>query len=1260
MPGYESLVDLLDTHASSCPDRPALVFTADPTDPASEETLSYGQLAAQARTVGAVLRSRLAVGERVLLLYPPGLGFAAGFLGTLAAGMVAVPAPPPDGYQRQRERLARIAEDCGAAAVLTESATQPAVRAWARESGLDHAAAVMVTDRLDPTAGAAPRPPAGPDTVAFLQYTSGSTRRPKGVQIDHGNLIAHCRGFQRRSGLDAGTRVGGWLPMYHDFGLVGQLIVALFAGCRSVLMPAATFLRHPHTWLWLIDRYDISVSFAPNFAYDLCTRRIADNQLAGVDLSRWRWAFNGSEPVQARTIRAFTRRFAACGLRPDAVRPGYGMAEATLCITSAGQVGPVVARVDTARLEAGTLLDAGAPLEAGTLLEAGTFTAQLDTGVLADMPASGAAAGPSLGGDGAARRRELVGSGTALDCVEVRIVDPHHRRVLPDGQVGEVWVRGRSVSRGYWRQPEETARVFGNATAGGEGGFLRTGDLGALWGGELYVTGRIGELLVVGGRSLYPQDVEADARATHACLAKGAGAAFPVEVGTCERPEDEIVVVHEAQAGACGAGALTEAVGAVREMLRHGYGVAASVVLVRPGSVPRTTSGKIQRGLTRDLFLAGRLAVLREGLTPRVRCRYRGTAGACPPASRTGQPAAASPVLPAVRGFTSPEHLDRLLGDPYDHRNVFSYANAVRLDRWEELPTEVCQELDRLDLPSHYVPTRYGGRLHRLDELMLTVRVIARRDLTVAVAHAKTFLGACCVWVAGEPEQARALAAAVRQGAVVSWTLTERNHGSDLLSGDITAVAVSGGYRVDGTKWMVNNAARADQMCVAVRTDPHRGSRGFSLLLVDKHALADGTYRCLPRVRTHGVRGADISGITFDGAVVPTTALVGREGDGLEIILKALQVTRTACVALSLGAADLGLALAHDLVNERWLYGGRLGDLPEARRQLGEAYAMLFVAEAVGIVATRLAHTAPEQMSVVSAVVRSFVPVVVDDVLARCGSLLGARAGQSGGYTDSLFGKVERDHRILGVLDGSTFVDQHALVNQFPSLARRYRAATSAAPTTSTGDAGCIGDAASTRDAGCARDAGCIGDAGGAWDAVAAAADLHRTLPELDLSRLARTAKAGCLVVQTLPAAAILLRRQADAGLVGDAVADLAAGVARHCRTLHDELAAFRPRSSVLPAEASRLTGRYEAVLAAAAATQLWLHSHWAADQTSPLWQEGLWLEACLRYLLGRLSPRAAQAPTTVFEDLFAAVDKAGHHHGGASILTACTPGRRP
>ncbi|HET8662266.1 MAG TPA: AMP-binding protein [Micromonosporaceae bacterium] len=1227
MPGPESLVDLLDAHASSYPDRPALVFTADPTDPACEETLTYGQLAAQARTVGAVLRSRLAVGERVLLLYPPGLGFAAGLLGALTAGMVAVPAPPPDGYQRQRERLARTAEDCGAAAVLTGGATQPAVRAWVRESGFDPAVPVVATDRLDPVADPAPRLPAGPDTVALLQYTSGSTRRPRGVQIDHGNLIAHCRGFQRRCGLDPDARVGGWLPVYHDLGLVGQVLVALFAGCRSVLMPAATFVRHPHTWLWLIDRYDISVSCAPNFAYDLCTRRIADNQLAGVDLSRWRWAFNGSEPVQAGTVRAFTHRFAACGLRPDAVRPGYGMAEATLCITSAGPAGPVVARVDAAQLEAGTL------------------AAQPETGALtAGSGPGGAAAGPGPGGDGEARRRELVSSGTALDGVEVRVVDPHQRRVLPDGRVGEVWVRGRSVSRGYWGQPEETARVFDNTTAGGESGFLRTGDLGVLRGGELYVTGRMKELLVVGSRSLYPQDVEADARATHPCLAKGAGAAFTVEVGTGERPEEEIVVVHEAQAGTCGAGALAEAVGAVRDMLRRGYGVAASVALVRPGSVPRTTSGKVQRGLTRDLFLTGRLAVLREGLTRRTRRRYRGAADPSSGGHWPAPPRATAPAAPAVGGCTGPEHLDRLLGDPHDHRTLFSYATVARLDRREELPADICQELDRLDLPSHYVPARYGGRLHRLDELMLTVRVVARRDLTVAVAHATTLLGACCVWVAGGPEQARALAAAVRRGAVVSWALTERNHGSDLLSGEVTAVPVAGGYRVDGTKWLVNNATRADQMCVAVRTDPGGGPRGFSLLLVDRHALADGTYRCLPRVRTHGVRGADISGVTFDGAVVPAAALVGREGDGLEIILRALQVTRAACAALSLGAADLGLTLAHELVNERSAYGGRLGDVPEARRRLGEAYAMLFVAEAVAVLAARLAHTAPEQMSVVSAVVRSFVPVVVDDVLARCGALLGARAGPADGYADGLFRKVERDHRIVGILDGSTFVDPHALVSQFRSLARRYRAATGPPRAAGAGGAGGAAGAA---------------DGGSAGDAVATAAGLHRALPELDLSRLARTARAGCLVVQSLPAAVTLLRAQAAAGLVSDTAAGLAAGIARHCQTLHGEMVACRPRASGLPTDASALAGRYEAVFAAAAATQLWLHSR-AADQASPLWQDGLWLEACLHHLLGRLSPRAAQSPTTVFEDLFAVVDKGGHHHGGVSILTVGGPERQP
>ncbi|GAA4715815.1 fatty acyl-AMP ligase [Phytohabitans rumicis] len=578
----QDFVSLLTVRAVTHPDRPALVFDPDPGGTGAVRSLSYAQVDQRARRIAALLRRSLRPGDRVLVLDEPGLSFAENFLGALYAGMIAVPAPLPDGYKRQRARLAGIARDSGTAAVLTDAASAAAVAAWADESGL--AIACLPTDELElPPAGEWQRPDLDPTTVAFLQYTSGSTSDPKGVRVDHGNILSNVGAFQRLTGLAEHDAIGGWLPMYHDFGLIGQLLVPLYIGGRSVVMSPTAFLKRPHTWLQLIDRHDIVLSPAPNFAYDLCTRRITDEQLAGIDLSRWRHAVNGSEPIQARTLRAFRDRFSAAGLRPEAVRPGYGMAETTLCVTgSEPDLPPQISTVDA------------------DLLERHVFA-------------------PVRGAGGHAATRDLVSSGVTVPEFDIRIVDPATGREQQADRIGEIWIRGRSVARGYWNKPEQTQAAFGNTVAGGDGDFLRTGDLGIVHEGRLYVTGRIKELLIVNGRNLYPHDVEADVRTAHDSLSRGTGAAFTVEV-----PHEELVVVHECRARQLTAAQLGEVVAAVRQLLAREYGVgAASVALVRSGAVPRTTSGKIQRRLARELFLTGALDIEYEEVTALVREQCR-------------------------------------------------------------------------------------------------------------------------------------------------------------------------------------------------------------------------------------------------------------------------------------------------------------------------------------------------------------------------------------------------------------------------------------------------------------------------------------------------------------------------------------------------------------------------------------------------------------------------------------------------------------
>ncbi|MER6723208.1 acyl-CoA dehydrogenase family protein [Streptomyces halstedii] len=543
--------------------------------------------------------------------------------------------------------------------------------------------------------------------------------------------------------------------------------------------------------------------------------------------------------------------------------------------------------------------------------------------------------------------------------------------------------------------------------------------------------------------------------------------------------------------------------------------------------------------------------------------------------------------------------LDRLLGDPEDPDRTFSYARSVALDDAETFPLEICRELDVLGLPRYYVPAEYGGALRGYDEALHLMRAVARRDLTVAIAHGKTFLGAVCVWVVGDPGQARLLGERIADGAVVSWALTERDHGSDLLAGEVVAERATDGengasgsedYRLSGEKWLINNATRGHLLCVLARTSSEGGARGFSVLLVDKRALPYNRYRPLPAPPLHGIRGADISGIAFEGAEVPASALVGREGDGIETVLRSLQVTRTLCSSLSLGAADQALDMAVQYTGERHNYGRPLIDLPQTRRLIADSYAELLLAEATALVAARSLHALPGELGVLSAATKFFVPTLVDRLIRRLAKVMGSRsllAGETQAY--GRFQKVRRDHRIVGIFDGSTVVNLQAVITHFPALARGYRR-------------------------------GRVDTAG-----LAAAADLRGELPTFDPERLELLSRSGCSLVQALPGAVGDLRALAHKGEAPRSLADMAANWQLFAENLTECMAQYRPAAPGASGEAFALAEQYAGCVAASAALQLWLRGR-EADRpegaSTALWESGLWLEAGLSALLHRLSPR--------------------------------------
>ena len=561
-----TLVEVLRRRAERQGEGLAYTFLLD--GETAEAHLTYAELDRRARGLAAMLaREGIGAGDRVLLLYPPGLDYIAAFFGCLYAGAVAVPAYPPRS-RRPSARLQSIQESAGAKAVLATGAVlsgldrqlprRPGILWQAAEGAEMETGAEDWRDRQ-----------VGEEALAFLQYTSGSTAAPKGVMLRHANLLANLEQIRLAFAQTPAERTVIWLPPYHDMGLIGGILTPLHSGNTAVLLSPVSFLQRPLRWLQAISRYRGTTSGGPNFAYDLCAERIGAEERETLDLSSWTLAFNGAEPVRAATLERFAAAFAPCGFRPEAFLPCYGLAEGTL-LAACGRRG------------------AGA--------RATAFAA-------AELERHRAVAVPPQEQEA----RALVDCGAAPARARLQVVDPESAVPCAPGGVGEIWIAGPAVAAGYWGLPEATAASFGARTADGDGPWLRTGDLGFLGdGGELFVTGRIKDLIILRGRNHYPQDIELTVERSHPALRPGCGAAFAVDL----EGEERLVVVQEVRREyreddpAELVAAIRRAVAGEHEAQVH------AVVLLRPATIPKTTSGKIQRSACRARYLDGTLEAL--------------------------------------------------------------------------------------------------------------------------------------------------------------------------------------------------------------------------------------------------------------------------------------------------------------------------------------------------------------------------------------------------------------------------------------------------------------------------------------------------------------------------------------------------------------------------------------------------------------------------------------------------------------------------
>jgi acyl-CoA synthetase (AMP-forming)/AMP-acid ligase II/acyl carrier protein len=530
----------------------ALLYRFLTDESADPQTLTFAQLDARAKAIAAALQSRNAQGQPVLLLHPPGLEFIAALMGCLYAGAIAVAAQPPHSLRQERAlaRLTGIIQNARPALALTSASNTAAMQA---ALATHFPISVLATDTLDPSLASQWREPAiGPDTIAALQYTSGTTSDPKGVVLTHANLLHNAQVVKEAFAHTPDGQGVIWLPPYHDMGLMGGIFQPLYVGSPVTLMAPATFLQRPIRWLQAITRYRGSTSGGPNFAYDLCVDAIPDAALDQLDLSSWTIAFNGAEPVRRQTMDRFTAKFERCGFRASAFRPCYGLAEATLMVTCAGE-------------------DPNAkPVEVDSPVNCG----------------------------------KTDGASTVL------IANPQTFVPCPAGEVGEIWIQSPSVACGYWERPQETAAVFqarpASTAPAPDGPFLRSGDLGFLRDGELFVTGRLKDLIIIRGVNHYPHDIERTAQEAHQALQIGGGAAFAVDMGGPER----LVLFHELKRSTRNEPA-HEVMDAIRQAISASHDVEVhAIALLKPGRLPRTPSGKCRRQECRRMFEQGDLDAL--------------------------------------------------------------------------------------------------------------------------------------------------------------------------------------------------------------------------------------------------------------------------------------------------------------------------------------------------------------------------------------------------------------------------------------------------------------------------------------------------------------------------------------------------------------------------------------------------------------------------------------------------------------------------
>jgi acyl-CoA synthetase (AMP-forming)/AMP-acid ligase II/alkylation response protein AidB-like acyl-CoA dehydrogenase len=938
------VVDVLAGRARRQGDRVALTHLA-PSPSLAATTTTYGALDASARAVAVALARAVRPGERVLLLVPPGSEFPRALFGAFYAGMIAVPAAVPDEARLQRTlpRLRAIIGDARPAVVLTITALLPLLEEVLGRPAEGSPVSFVTVDGVDPAlASAWCRPPElGPAIPALLQYTSGSTASPKGVMITHANLVAGAAHLKLAWRYREDSRALLWVPDSHDDGLVHGNILPIFSGHPCWRMSAAEVVRRPASWLEAISRLGITHSGGPNFVYELCVRKIEDAVRERLDLSRWQMAYNAAEPIRAATLQRFTAAFAPCGFSAASHFPAYGLAEATLLVTAREPEAPLrVLQVDVGALE-----------REGRVV-------------------------PGTGKHGA---RTLVSCGAPVGLTRVDIVDPETLERRADCHVGEVLIASPSLAGGYWGQPEATRETFLDGIGDPPARFLRTGDLGFIDGGELFIAGRRKDLLIVRGRNLYPQDIELTVESSSPFLRPGCGAAFSVE----RDDEEQLVVVQEV---AVAAGGLREICRQVFQQIVEQHEVRPyAVVLIPARTIDKTSSGKIQRGACKAAFLEGRLATLEQ---------Y--------PAGGRAPAAGAAEIVSWLRTWSE------------------SRLSSLLMDERRSMPPDLVLDLGNHGVFGMMAGAAHGGLGLGARALVRVLEQLGAIDLTVAsFVLGQNLLGAYPIEAYASEKAKRDLLPLLTSGRLLSaLAFTEEGAGSNARA--IAAVGRwnegSQTWTLEGSKIWSGTAGWAGVINVFVRVDGGPdGRQGITGFVLERHKPG---LRVGSEVLTMGLRAMVQSSVHLEGVQVSVEELLGPPGEGMRIAQETFGMARLGLGAMAVGGMKRCAQLMARYARRRTVATGRLLDHPVTLVRLSELAAAITALECLVESCARTvdaAGTLPIDAAITCKIAGAeWLWQAADDLVQT----LGGR-----GYVETnLAPRMLRDARLLRIFEGPTEV----------------------------------------------------------------------------------------------------------------------------------------------------------------------------------------------------------------------------------------------